>query len=166
MSTAYGTSVTRARLPSAGASRAGPGAKTASRSRTLVVSRGTNGSNPASSSRGAANGGYGAGRAVPADKAECRLWVQKRDDRRNAPQRARCAVTGRSSDEGNRRCLPIAPFAGATVMVLINNLWWPRRSRYDPPGRSVPTRSANERDARQHVHQSRAAHSRSATSAC
>jgi hypothetical protein len=35
----------------------------------------------------------------------------------------------------------------------------PCRSRYDPPGRSVPTRSANERDARQHVHQSRAAHS-------
>jgi len=25
-----------------------------------------------------------------------------------------------------------APFAGATVIVLINNLWWPCRSRYDP----------------------------------
>src|SRR5215472_15691618 len=42
----------------------------------------------------------------------------------------------------------------------------PCRSRYDPPGRSVPTRSANERDVRQHVHESRAAHSRSATPAC
>src|SRR6516225_5836741 len=75
-------------------------------------------------------------------------------------------VTGRSSDGGNRRCWPIAPFAGATVIVLINNLWWPCRSRYDPPGRSVPTRSANERDARQHISQSRAADSRSRTSAC
>jgi len=37
-------------LSTAGASRAGPGAKTASRSRNLVVSRGTNGSNPTSSS--------------------------------------------------------------------------------------------------------------------
>jgi hypothetical protein len=37
----------------------------------------------------AAKVGYG--RAVPVDKAECRLWVQKGDDRRNAPQRARCA---------------------------------------------------------------------------
>jgi hypothetical protein len=27
----------------------------------------------------------------PPDQAECRLWVQKGDDRRNAPQRARCA---------------------------------------------------------------------------
>jgi glutathione S-transferase len=27
---------------------------------------------------------------------ECRLWVQKGDDRRNAPQRARCADSGRS----------------------------------------------------------------------
>jgi GAF domain-containing protein len=33
----------------------------------------------------------------------------------------------------------------------MNNLWWPRRSRYDPPIRSVPTRSANERAARQHL---------------
>src|ERR1700722_8065593 len=39
-------------------------------------------------------GGCGAGRAVPADKAECRLRVQKGDDRRNAPQRARCAESG------------------------------------------------------------------------
>jgi len=46
-------------LPSAGASRAGPGAKTASRSRTLVVSRGTNGSNPASST-GESNLTFGA----------------------------------------------------------------------------------------------------------
>src|ERR1700724_3481876 len=37
----------------------------------------------------------GARGAVPADKAECRLWVQKGDDRRNAPQRARCADSGR-----------------------------------------------------------------------
>src|ERR1700724_98211 len=36
-----------------------------------------------------------AGRAVPADKAECLLWVQKGDARRNAPQRARCAVNSR-----------------------------------------------------------------------
>jgi hypothetical protein len=41
-----------------------------------------------------ANGRYGAGRAVPADKDECRLRVQKGDDRRNAPQRARCAESG------------------------------------------------------------------------
>src|SRR5215813_13728563 len=27
-------------------------------------------------------------------------------------------------------------------MVPIDNLWWPCRSGYDPPGRSVPTRSA------------------------
>src|ERR1700730_8440978 len=38
-----------------------------------------------------------AGRAVPADKAECRLWVQKGDARRNAPQRARCAVSGHTT---------------------------------------------------------------------
>jgi hypothetical protein len=37
-------------------------------------------------------------------------------------------------------------FGGAAV-ILIDNLWWPCRSRYDPPGRSVPTRSANERGA-------------------
>jgi hypothetical protein len=59
-------------------------------------------------------------------KAECRLWVQKGDDRRNAPQRARCAVTSRSSDEGNRRGRWIATFAATAVIVLINNLWWPR----------------------------------------
>jgi class 3 adenylate cyclase len=29
-------------------------------------------------------------------KVECRLWVQKGDDRRNAPQRAKCADSGRS----------------------------------------------------------------------
>ena len=39
----------------------------------------------------AASDGFGARRAVPADKSECRLWVQKGDDRRNAPQRARRA---------------------------------------------------------------------------
>jgi len=63
-------------------------------------------------------------------------------DLRGSVQRRRPrAVTGRSSDGGNRRCWPIAPFACATVIVLINSLWWPCRSRYDPPGRSVPTRS-------------------------
>ena len=36
----------------------------------------------------------GAGRRVPAVKVECRLWVQKADDRRNAPQRARRAECG------------------------------------------------------------------------
>ena len=35
-----------------------------------------------------------------ANKAECRLWVQKGDDRRNAPQRARCAV-GLNRSRGN-----------------------------------------------------------------
>jgi hypothetical protein len=29
-------------------------------------------------------------------QAECRLWVQKGDDRRNAPQWARCAVNDHS----------------------------------------------------------------------
>ena len=38
--------------------------------------------------------GNGASRAVPTDKAECRLWVQKGDDRRKAPQRARRADSG------------------------------------------------------------------------
>src|SRR5215510_306800 len=37
-------------------------------------------------------------RSVPAAKAECRLWVQKEDDRRNAPQWARRAASGRSRD--------------------------------------------------------------------
>ena len=37
----------------------------------------------------------------------------------------------------------------------------PDRSRYDPTETSVPTRSADERDTRQHVCQSRAVHSRS-----
>jgi hypothetical protein len=41
---------------------------------------------------------FGARRAVPADKAECRLWVQKGDDRRNAPQRARCADSSHTTD--------------------------------------------------------------------
>jgi hypothetical protein len=40
------------------------------------------------------------------------------------------------------------------------------RSWYDQPARSVPTRSANERDTQQHVSQSRAADRRSRTSAC
>jgi len=43
------------------------------------------------------DGRSGVGRAVPADTAECRLWVQKGDDRRNAPQRARCSESGLSS---------------------------------------------------------------------
>jgi hypothetical protein len=30
------------------------------------------------------------------DKAECRLWVQKGDHRRNAPQRARSAESGQA----------------------------------------------------------------------
>src|SRR6516165_5657567 len=33
-------------------------------------------------------------KAVPANKAECRLWVQKGDDCRNAPQRTRRAESG------------------------------------------------------------------------
>src|SRR5258707_10214961 len=36
-------------------------------------------------------------------QAECRPWVQKGDDRRNAPQRARCAVSGHC------RCVAPAP---------------------------------------------------------
>jgi len=53
-----------------------------------------------------------------------------------------------------------------TLIVSINNLWCPCCSRYDLLGSSVPTRSANECDPRQHISQSRAAHSRSRTSAC
>ena len=36
---------------------------------------------------------------LPAAKAECRLWVQKGDDRRNAPQRAKRADSGHSETE-------------------------------------------------------------------
>jgi len=43
----------------------------------------------------------GAGAPVPAAKAECRLWVQKGDDRRNALQRAKCAVERTRSREGS-----------------------------------------------------------------
>jgi len=35
---------------------------------------------------------------LPAAKAECRLWFQKGDDRRNAPQRAKRADSGRSAE--------------------------------------------------------------------
>ena len=77
--------------------------------------------------------GFGARRAVPVVEAECRLSAQKGDHRRKAPQWAR-RVTGRSSDEGNRRGWPTASFGGDTRIVPINNLWWPFRSQYDPPG--------------------------------
>ena len=42
---------------------------------------------------------------LPAAKAECRLWVQKGDDRRNAPQRVKRAD---SRHLGNRELQPIA----------------------------------------------------------
>src|SRR5215469_18977845 len=73
----------------------------------------------------------------------------------------------RSLDERNRRVLPIA---------IIRRCWPDRPDRQPvvavidrgmmPSGRSVPTRCANERDARQHVSRFRTAHSRSATPAC
>ena len=34
-------------------------------------------------------------------------------------------ITGRSSDEGNRRGWPIAVICRPTLIVSINNLWWP-----------------------------------------
>jgi hypothetical protein len=46
--------------------------------------------------------GNGPSRAVPADKDECRLWVQLSDLRRDARQRARRADRSRSSDDQNR----------------------------------------------------------------
>jgi len=53
-----------------------------------------------------------------ADKAECRLWVQKGDDRRNAPQRARCADSGHSRDGGGTAGLdPLKPFASHQAAV-------------------------------------------------
>jgi len=45
-------------------------------------------------------------------------------------------------------------------MLPIDNLWWPCRSRYDPPRKSARTRSADERDAQQHISQSAADHRR------
>src|SRR6516165_8321199 len=53
-------------------------------------------------------------KAVPANKAECRLWVQKGDDCRNAPQRTRRAVSRHSqqvtqhSDFGGREPTTVA----------------------------------------------------------
>jgi hypothetical protein len=37
-----------------------------------------------------------------------------------------CADNGRSSDEGNRRGRRIAVIWRRGVIVLIDNLWWPR----------------------------------------
>ena len=42
------------------------------------------------------DGGHFVRKVTLDGKAECRLWVQKGDDRRNASQRARCAVSGPS----------------------------------------------------------------------
>ena len=36
-----------------------------------------------------------------------------------------CAVTGPSPEEGNRRGWPIAVTSRPTLIVSINNLWWP-----------------------------------------
>ena len=47
--------------------------------------------------------GVDADRAVPPDEAECPLWFRKGDDRRNAPQRARCADSGTSHLAPERR---------------------------------------------------------------
>jgi hypothetical protein len=77
---------------------------------------------PRTTEPAAVNGRNGAPRVVPADKAECRLWVQKGDDRRNAPQRARCADSGhcapwravygreRRVSELRSRCAGFLPF--------------------------------------------------------
>ena len=62
-------------------------------------------------------------RAVPADKAECRLWVQKGDDRRNAPQRARCADSGYCRHGGQ-----IGRVWARTPMVSCLTCW-PARDR-------------------------------------
>jgi len=43
---------------------------------------------------------------LPAAKAECRLWVQKGDDRRNAPQRAKRADFRPSCPRGTGRFDP------------------------------------------------------------
>ena len=57
-------------------------------------------------------------------------------------------------------------FADAPLIVRSTTYGGPCRSRYDPPRKVGPDEVSNERDARQHVSRSRAAHSRSAASAC
>jgi len=92
----------------------------------------------------------GARGAVPADKAECRLWVQKGDDRRNAPQRARCAECSHST----RRRSTGRTFNTGTVGALIGNEYPTPRRRANsgrPPARSAVGEAQDSGSAVQEV---------------
>jgi hypothetical protein len=75
------------------------------------------------------------------------------DLRRSQGEWGSCADSSHSLDEQNRRGRLYSGHSPAPQRSSrLTTCGGPCRSGYDPPVRPVPTRSANERDARQHVH--------------